>query len=69
MSAATRAIRYAFTQEPALVYGLVNSVIALVASFGLDLSADQIGAVLAVTSALLALATRQAVTPVGDPKD
>lgn len=48
-------------RDPALFYGLVNSVIALVVSFGLSLSADQIGALLAVTSAVLALATRRQV--------
>jgi len=50
-------------REPALFYGLVNSVIALVVSFGLQLSADQIGAIMAVTSAVLALATRRQFTP------
>lgn len=48
-------------REPALFYGLVNAVIALVVSFGLQLKADQIGAILAVTSAILALVTRQQV--------
>lgn len=48
-------------REPALFYGLVNAVIALVVSFGLQLKADQIGAILAVTSAVLALVTRRQV--------
>lgn len=46
-------------REPALFYGLVNAVIALVVSFGLELKPDQIGAILAVTSAALALVTRR----------
>ncbi len=52
-----------FKAEPALFLALVNSVIALVLAFGVQLSADQIGAILAVTSALLGLLTRQAVSP------
>ena len=48
-------------REPALFYGLVNAIIALVVSFGLQLKADQIGAILAVTSAVLALTTRKVV--------
>ena len=51
-------------REPALFSGLVNSVIALVVSFGLQLTADQIGAIMAVTSAVLALVTRRQVAPV-----
>ncbi len=49
--------------EAALFYGLVNAIIALVVSFGFSLSGDQIGAILAVTSAALALVTRTQVTP------
>lgn len=48
-------------REPALFYGLVNAVIALVVSFGLDLTVDQIGAIMAVTSATLALVTRRQI--------
>lgn len=50
-------------REPALFYGVVNAVIALAVSFGLELKPDQIGALLAVTSALLALVTRTQMTP------
>lgn len=50
--------------EPVLVTGLVQAVLALVASFGLDLSTDQIGAILAVTAAVLAFIARSKVTPV-----
>lgn len=50
-------------REPALFYGLVNTVLALVLAFGVDLSTEQTGAILAVTSAVLALVTRRAVTP------
>lgn len=50
-------------REPALFLGLINSILALVAAFGVGLSADQTATILAVSSALLALLTRQAVTP------
>lgn len=50
--------------EPALVAGFVQAVLALVVAFGLDLSPEQIGAILAVTAAGLALFTRSRVSPV-----
>lgn len=50
-------------REPALFYGLVNTILALILAFGVDLSTEQTGAILAVTSAVLALLTRRQVTP------
>ena len=46
-------------REPALVAGLVQSVLALLVAFGLDLSGEQTASILAVTAALLAVLTRQ----------
>lgn len=54
-------------REPALFYGLVNTVLALILAFGVDLTTEQTGAILAVTSALLALITRSQVTPTDKP--
>lgn len=54
-------------REPALFYGLVNTILALVLAFGVDLTTEQTGAILAVTSALLALVTRSQVTPTDKP--
>ena len=51
-----------FEREPAIILGLVNTALALILSFGVSLSADQIGAILAFSSALIALITRQVVT-------
>lgn len=51
--------------EPALVAGLVQAVLALLIAFGLDLTADQVATILAVTAAILALVVRSQVTPVG----
>ena len=49
--------------EPALVIGLVQAALALVIAFGLELSEEQVGAVLAISAAVLALVTRSQVTP------
>ena len=50
--------------EPALLAGVVGSGTALLATFGLELSAEQTGAILAVLSAVLAVIVRQRVSPV-----
>ena len=54
-----------WNREPALILGVVQAVLALAVSFGLDLSVEQTGALLAVSAAVLAVVTRQKVTPVG----
>jgi hypothetical protein len=55
-------------QEPVLFQGLIQAVLALGVSFGLHLSGDQVGAILAVTAALLSVATRAQVTPMVNPR-
>lgn len=50
--------------EPAVVLGLVQAIIALVVAFGLDLTGEQTASILAVTAAVLAFVVRQRVTPV-----
>lgn len=52
-------------REPALILALVQAVLAMVAAFGLHLSGEQVASILAVTAAVLGVATRQAVTPNG----
>lgn len=49
--------------EPVLVYGLVQALLGLGLAFGLKLSTEQVGAILAVTASALALLVRRAVTP------
>ena len=49
--------------EPALFIGLVGAVVALVVTFGLKLSADQIGAIMTAVAALMAIVTRSQVSP------
>jgi hypothetical protein len=49
--------------EPALVSGFIAAALALIGSFGVNLNADQIGTILAIVSAGLALLVRSQVTP------
>ena len=53
-----------WNREPALIYGLAQALLTLAVVFGLDLTDAQTAALLALTGAFLALATRARVTPV-----
>ena len=53
--------------EPAAIAGLVQTLVLLVTSFGLHLSAEQIGAINAATAAILAVMVRGYVTPTNKP--
>ncbi len=50
-------------REPALVSGLVSAIILLVVAFGFTLTPEQIGGIMAVVVAGLALFTRSQVVP------
>ena len=50
-------------REPAMVLALVQAIIVLGVAFGLRLSAEQTGAILAVTALVLGLITRSQVSP------
>lgn len=50
-------------REPALVAGIVQAVLALLLAFGVDLTQDQVAAVMGVTAAVLALIVRSQVSP------
>jgi hypothetical protein len=50
--------------EPVYFQGIIQSVIAVGTSFGLHLDGNQVGAILAVTAAILSFLTRQQVSPV-----
>ena len=56
-------------REPALILGAVQAILALVVAFGLDLSTEQVGAILAASAAVLAVVTRSQVTPVKGDDD
>ena len=51
--------------EPAVIVALVSAVIALAVSFGLSLSEEQVGAIMAVVTILAGLVVRSQVTPTG----
>lgn len=48
--------------EPALILGFVQAVLALAITFGIGLTVEQVGAILAASAALLGLLTRSQVT-------
>lgn len=48
--------------EPVLLVGLVQSILALAITFGLSLDTEQVGAIMALTTAGLAFAVREVVT-------
>lgn len=51
-----------FNREPAVILGLVQSALALAIGFGLNLSTEQVGLILAFSAAVLAFVTRSQVT-------
>lgn len=53
--------------EPAAIAGAIEAVLALVIAFGIKLSVDQVGAIMAVVTAVLAVFVRQSVTPTKGP--
>jgi hypothetical protein len=50
-------------REPAMIVAFVQAIIVLGVAFGLNLTVDQTGAILAVTAIVLGLLTRTQVTP------
>lgn len=51
-------------REPVLIVEALKTLLALAVAFGLDLSAEQVAAILAAAGALLALVARSRVWPV-----
>lgn len=52
-----------FGQEPAMILGAVNALVALVVAYGLDLSQVQTAAISTVTSGILAIAVAVMTRP------
>ena len=50
-------------REPAMIVALVQAVIVLGISFGLQMTPEQQGAILAITAVVLGLITRSQVSP------
>jgi hypothetical protein len=49
--------------EPVLLQSLVQAILGLVLAFGVDLSNEQTGSIMALTAVVLAVAARAFVTP------
>lgn len=49
--------------EPALLSGLVQAVLGVLLAFGVDLSNEQVGSIMAATAVILAIVVRMLVTP------
>lgn len=57
-------IQQRIRKEPAIITGLATALIALGLAFGLNLTEEQIGAIMGVVVIVAALITRTQVTPV-----
>ncbi len=52
------------SNEPALILGAVQAAIALAIGFGIHISTEQMGLIMAFVAAVLAIILRQKVTPI-----
>jgi hypothetical protein len=52
-----------FGREPAMVLAFIQAAIVLAVTFGLQLTTEQTGAILALSAIVLGLITRSKVTP------
>lgn len=50
-------------REPAVIIGAIQAALVLAVSFGLDLSKEQMAAILSLSAAILSIVTRQMVVP------
>jgi hypothetical protein len=55
-------------EEPVMFQGIIQAALALGLSFGLNLSSAQVGAILALSAAILSFWARSQVTPTVNPK-
>ena len=49
--------------EPVLILGAIQAGVALLVSFGLGLTGEQVGAIVAFSAAVLSVVARRKVTP------
>ena len=54
-----------WNREPVMIMALVQSAVALSISFGVGLSAEQVGAIMAFSAAIVGFITRTQVSPGG----
>lgn len=52
-------------REPALILAAAQALLALAVGFGLQITTEQMGLIMAATAAVLGVITRQQVTPTG----
>ena len=60
------ALKNLVTGEPVLIAGLVEAVIVLVLAFGVNLTVEQTGAILALVAIVTAIVARAFVSPVAE---
>lgn len=53
-------------KEPAVVLQTVGALVALAVGFGLDITAEQVGLIMAAVTAVLGLVLRSVVVPAGN---
>ena len=51
-----------FNREPALILAALQAVLAVAIGFGLNITTEQLGLILAASAAVLGVVTRQTVT-------
>lgn len=56
-------------REPAVVLGLIQAGLALLLSFGFELTVEQQGSIIAFSAVLIAVITRSQVTPIANVPD
>jgi hypothetical protein len=57
-----------FNREPALWIGVISALIALGVGFGLKVTTEQVGLIMAAVTVVLAFVTRSQVTPTSSIK-
>ena len=53
-----------FNREPAMILAAIQALLAVAVGFGLDVTPEQVGLILAATAAVIGLITRSRVEPV-----
>lgn len=53
--------------EPVMTQAVIQAFLAMLLSFGIHLTSEQVGAIMAFTAAFLAIIVRSKVTPVNKP--
>lgn len=55
-----------WNREPAVIMGVVQAVLGMALAFGIELSQEQVGSIMAGTAAVMALVVRSQVVPIKD---